>query len=228
MIGVTLTEEEKKKIYEEEKIRAEARVKAEEEIEFRGKQEEKVPWWKPKGAGAWGCLTLFIILGLLGVFTDNESNKDATKSTEPSITNHVTTEDTQEDVQTVIDFKEFMEKEASYFIQNLGIPVEGEYYAEPPMYTNWSWEYESYEVYISFPKGAPIQYLDAQFKDGVCDQESGKYLKMVGLEYPQRAPDVKRDGIMYRWEPYSQEYERLNVYCNDIGTRVVLISETAE
>ena len=129
----------------------------------------------------------------------------------------------------VINLNEYIDKDASYFVEKLGNPVDGEVYANPPIWTNWLWNFEGYSIDISFEKGRRVQYINAQFTDGECAQKPGNQpLGKVGLNYPTQDPDIKQDGHLYRWEPYNESYERLNIYCNDLGTSIVLISETAE
>ncbi len=73
-----LTEEEKKKIAEEEKYRAEVRQNI-----------GKTPWWKPKGCLAW-TVTIFILfflgMGFLGsFFTSKNKTQPSTQSAIPTI-----------------------------------------------------------------------------------------------------------------------------------------------
>ena len=59
-----LTEEDKKRIEAEEFYRAKVRKNIEEEPETSGK---KVPWWKPKGVGAWLIVLIIFFVILLRV-----------------------------------------------------------------------------------------------------------------------------------------------------------------
>lgn len=176
-----------------------------------------------------GGAVLILIIALSGGNSDEKPQEVKTENA-PVVTktqNQPSEKETQ-NIVTLLDITEYINKSSDYFIENLGNPKDGTYYNEPPTYTNWSWENTEYDFIISFEKGQPVKFTEVQFKDGKCDQNSETYLKKVGLEYPEREPDVKRAGHLYRWEPYNTEYERLNIYCNDIGTRVVLISEVSQ
>lgn len=130
-----------------------------------------------------------------------------------------------EPIPEAINVNEYINQPASYFIEKLGNPIEGEYYAELPTSTNWSWEKDGYDVYISFEQGSNVKFVDVQFQDNQCDQKTDRYLSAIGLSYPDREPDVKQDGILYRWEPYTDKYQRLNIYCNEYGTRATLTAK---
>lgn len=196
---MALSEEEKQRIHEEERERAKAQKKYNK---------------KRTSFTTWGCLT-FILIFVIGVAASscNDGSKNITSPTKQKYAG-----------DTHIDFKEYINKPAAFYIEKLGEPVGGENYQELPTYTNWMWSDSDYDLNISFPQGDINKFVDIQFKDGICDQNSAYYLNKVGLDYPDREPDVKNVGSMYRWEPYG-EYERLNVYCNNTGTRVVLISK---
>jgi len=84
-----LTPEKLKKIEEEEQYRLELRNKQKqssvtEKTYFQ--EEQKTPWWKPKGAGIWGCLILVIIIfgipSVYGLFSSSSNNNEQKKNTE--------------------------------------------------------------------------------------------------------------------------------------------------
>lgn len=200
---MTLSQDEINKIHEEEAERARAQQK----------------YNKPrKSIAGPGCLIFIIIAGLaIGISNCNNTQNRSQQSISQSPKARYAGD-------THIDFKQDIDQQSSYYLNKLGEPEGGESYVDLPTYTNWLWQKDGFSFNVSFPKGSVNRFVDIQFEDGVCDQDSAYYFNKIGLDYPSEAPTIKNSGVMYRWEPYG-EFDRLNVYCNASGTRIVLISQ---
>jgi len=172
-------------------------------------------------------ITVFLISVLFFISPDNKETEKSNLEEEPKHSETTVQMRQNNTLQnnTIFDVKEFINKDSKYFLKKLGEPIGGEKYNNPPMSTLWSWDEDSYKIEIDFEKGRPVKYISVLFKGAPCDQKTDRYLKPLGLKYPQSEPLFKRDGHLYRWEPYNGKYERLNIYCDETGVTVVLISE---